>query len=393
LSTERVPLLEALGAVLAERIESPLDVPPWDNAAMDGYAVHADDVVLGAELHVTQTIPAGWSPTGALGRGECARIFTGAPIPRGADTVIRQEDTTPVPPDRVRINHDRDRAANVRRRGDDIAGGATVLKPGAELGAAQIGILASLAIADVTVHRMPRIAVMTTGDELADLSERRAILRGEKIASSNTYTMLAMAKAAGANPFDLGIASDDLADLRKRLEGAAMADLIVTSGAMSVGEHDHLRALMRETGNAMTFWRARMRPGGPVGFGRFAGRPWIGLPGNPVSTMVTFELFVRPAIRRMRGHRWVFRRATPVRVADRITAHAGLQHFLRVQISIEHGAVTARLTGSQSSGVLSSMAKADALLIVPEDRQEIEVGEVLPAIMLCETMHVEEPPF
>jgi molybdopterin molybdotransferase len=391
---ERMPLIEAAGRILGERITSPIDVPPWDNAAMDGYAARAPDVRPGAELRIVQHISAGKFPSAALGPGECARVFTGAPVPEDCDTVIRQEDVTLTAADHVRIDDDRDRATNVRRRGEDIARGSLVFEPGIELGAAQIGVIASLAIETVAAHRSPRVALLTTGDELGGLDQADAILRGEKIASSNTYTMLAMTRAAGGEPLDLGIARDDPADLRSRLEGGAtMADLIVTSGAMSVGAHDHLRTVMSEEENGLAFWRVRMRPGGPVGFGRFHGIPWIGLPGNPVSTMVTFETFVRPAIRRLAGHRWLFRRAIPVRVGERITTNARLTHFLRVRIDLEGEAVTAHLTGPQSSGILSSMAKADALLIVPEDRQAIAEGAILPAIMLCETLHLAEPPF
>jgi molybdopterin molybdotransferase len=394
LDAETVPLQAALGRVLAVPVVAPFDLPRWDNAAMDGYAVRGADLpVSGTTLAVVEEIAAGRFPARELGPGECARIFTGAPIPEGADGVIRQEDATRLDARTVRIEDLRDVDRNVRRRGEDVEDGTRVLEPGAELGPAQIGVLAALACADVGVHRRPRVAILGTGDEIATLEERDTILAGRKIASSNNYTMSAMALQAGAEVVDLGIARDDPAALRERLDLAAGADLIVTSGGMSVGEHDYLRALLQDAGGALLFWRIRMRPGAPVGFGRYGGVPWIGLPGNPVSTMVTFELFVRPAIRKLLGHGRLFRRATPVRLAEPVSTNASLQHFLRVTLTPETGALSARLTGPQGSGILSSMARADALLIVPENRDEIAEGETLQAIRLDESVHVPEAPY
>ncbi|MBE0594155.1 MAG: molybdopterin molybdotransferase MoeA [Gemmatimonadales bacterium] len=314
-------------------------------------------------------------------------------MPDGADGVIRQEDTTRLDEQTVRIEDLRDVGRNVRRLGEDVTRGTRVFEPGTELGPAQIGVLAALAQAEIEVHRRPRVAILGTGDEIATLDEMEAILTGRKMASSNSYAMVAMAEQAGAEAVDLGIARDDPGVLRERLALAADADLIVTSGGMSVGEHDHLRSLFQDTDAALLFWRLRMRPGAPVGFGRYCGVPWIGLPGNPVSAMVTFELFARPAIRKLLGHAGLFRRATAVRLGEPITTHAPLQHFLRVTLSTEAGVLTARLTGAQGSGILSSMAKANALLIVPEDRQVIGEGETLLAIALDETVHVPESPY
>jgi len=394
LPPEPVALRAGCGRVLAAPIVSPFPLPRWDNAAMDGYAVRGADLPTpGTTLTVVAEIAAGAVPHRALHRGECARIFTGAPIPDGADGVIRQEDTTRLDGRTVRIEDLRDVGRNVRRRGEDIAAGVRVFEPGTELGPAQIGVLAALAQAEVTVHRRPRVAILGSGDEIATLEERDAILAGTKIASSNSYTMLAMAELAGAEVLDLGIARDDPTELRTRLDRARGADLIVTSGGMSVGEHDHLRRLLQDTGAALLFWRLRMRPGAPVGFGRYAGVPWIGLPGNPVSTMVTFELFVRPAIRRLLGHTRVFRRTTPVRLAEPVATLATLQHFLRVTLASEDGVLSARLTGPQGSGILSSMAKADALLVVPEGCGDVAAGETLDAIPLDGTGHVPECPY
>jgi molybdopterin molybdotransferase len=401
LEPEDIDLALAQGRVLARPVTSPIDVPPWDNSAMDGYAVRTEDVQpdarSGEPLHqtlgVVETIPAGGFPTRAVGPGQCARIFTGAPMPEGADAVIRQEDCTPLDGDDVRIDDPRDAGRNVRKRGEDITKGSIVLETGTLLGPAQVGVLASLAYGTIAVHRRPEVAILTTGDELADVNDRDEILSGRKIGSSNTYTMRAMAREAGASVRDLGIAKDDPEALRRLLGDARTSDLLVTSGGMSVGEHDHLRTILSETGGRLEFWRLRMRPGAPVGFGMLHDLPWIGLPGNPVSTMVTFELFVRPAIRKLGGLATPFRRTVPALVGEPIKTAPPLQHFLRVVLEPTNGGLTARLTGSQGSGVLMSMVKAEGLLIVPEDRDEIDVGESMPAIVFGDARHVDEPAY
>jgi molybdopterin molybdotransferase len=398
LPTERLPLLDALGRVLAEDVTSPLDLPPWTNSAMDGYAVRSADLADGDgpwTLRIVAQIRAGAFPPlpRAIETGECARIFTGAPLPEGTDGVIRQEDTDPPVDGTVRLRDRRDAGRNVRHRGEDIRRGATVLAAGTSLGPAQLGVLASIAQPEATVHRTPVVAILGSGDEIADLDERDAILRGRKIASSNSYTLSAGIRAAGAVPRDLGIARDDPADLRRRLEAAAGADLLVTTAGISVGEHDYLRSVIEGMGGRIGFWRIGMRPGAPVGFGALGGCPWIGLPGNPVSAMVTFELFVRPAIRRLQGHVLPFRRTVPVEVADALRYPARLTHFLRAVVTEEDGRLRARLTGPQGSGILTSMARANALLIVPAERDEVAAGEELRGLLLDDPVHVEEPPF
>ena len=396
LSVERLRLNRALDRVLAEDITSPIDLPPWTNSAMDGYAIRSGDVDAGTgpvELRVVEEIRAGRFPTRTLRAGECARIFTGAPLPEGADGVIRQEDTDVPEPGRVRINDLRDVGHNARRRGEDIARGTVVLTKGTALGPAQLGVLASIAQREVPVHRTPTVAIMGSGDEIVDLNRREAILAGKKIASSNTYTVVANLHRAGALPRDLGIARDDPADLRRKLERAEGADLLVTTAGVSVGEHDYQRLVFESMGGRLGFWRIAMRPGAPVGFGHLGSVPWIGLPGNPVSTMVTFELFVRPAIRKLQGHTLPFRRAVPVEVAERLHYPPKLTHFLRAVVTFEDGRPRARLTGPQGSGILTSMARANALLIVPADRDTVETGEWLDAIFLNDTVHVTEPPF
>ena len=384
LPVERLPLLDALGRVLAEDAVSPLDLPPWDNSAMDGYAVRAADLEAGDgpwTLRIVEEIQAGAFPTRPLGPGECARIFTGAPIPEGADGVIRQEDTDRPRDGAIRILDRRDAGRNLRYRGEDITRGSVVLRQGTELGPAQLGVLASLAQAQVAVHRTPVVAILGSGDEIAELDERDAILAGRKIASSNTYTLTANVRRAGAVARNLGIAKDDPEDLRRRLARAAGADLLVTTAGISVGEHDYLRSVFADMGGRLGFWRIRMRPGAPVGFGMLGDCPWIGLPGNPVSAMVTFELFVRPAIRRLQGHALPFRRAVRVEVAEALHYPPRLTHFLRAVVTEEGGRLRARLTGPQGSGILTSMARANALLILPAERDDVAAGEELGALL------------
>jgi molybdopterin molybdotransferase len=397
LPVEELPLLDALGRGLAEDVVSPIDLPAWTNSAMDGYAVRAEDV-RGAtreaprRLRVTREIPAGSFPTGPLAAGEAARIFTGAPIPEGADGVIRQEDTEREG-DTVVVLLDRDAGRNLRFPGEDLRRGATVLTSGTSLGPAQLGVLASMAMKTVRVHRTPRVAIIASGDEIAELDEAEAILAGRKIASSNSYTLHALVRRTGAIPVPIGIARDTLASVREHFERAvAQADLVVSTAGVSVGEHDFVRDALAELGASLTFWRVRMRPGAPLGFARVRGVPWIGLPGNPVSTMVCFELYVRPAVRKMQGHRSLFRRTARVVTAERVRTAGRLTHFLRAVVEESGGRYLARLTGPQGSGILTSMAAANALLIVPEDRNEVAEGETLTAILLDEAWGATEQP-
>jgi len=396
LPPERVPLRQALDRVLAEDVTSPLDLPPWDNSAMDGYAVRAADIRAGVELRVIETVPAGQFPQRPVGPGEATRIFTGAPLPTGADGVVRQEDTEVPAPDRVRVTNPRDAGKNLRRRGEDIRRGATALLAGTELGPAQLGVLASITQATPLVHRAPRVAFLGSGEEIVDLDRAAEILAGTKIATSNSYTLHANIRRAGGIPLELGIARDTAESLRALFTRAReeKADLLVTTAGVSVGEHDLVRGVLGELGAVIKLWRIRMRPGAPLGFGMLGDMPWIGLPGNPVSTMVTFELFVRPAIRRLLGAALPFRRVVPVRLAEAVTLGPPLRHFLRAVVSADgDGRLEARLTGPQGSGILTSMVRANALLIVPEDRPAVPVGETLSAILLDDPHHVAAPPF
>ena len=385
----RVALPDALGLVLASPAISPITIPAWDNSAMDGYAVRAQDVERASAdtpvtLPVLETIAAGGFPSRALPPASAMRIMTGAPLPEGADTVIRVEDTDGGTT-AVTVRNARDARKNIRYRGEDIQEGTCVLEPGTAVHAAQLGVLASIGSAQVAVYARPRVAIMTSGDELVDLDRFDEVRAGRKIVSSNSYTLEALVRTAGGVPVSVGTARDDPNDIRARLERATTCDLIVTSAGISVGEFDHLRPVLEDMGVELKFWKVRMRPGAPLGFGLLRGVPWIGLPGNPVSTMVTFDLFVRPAIRKMLGHTRLFRRAVPVILEEPVSIGARLTHFLRATVRAgANGELLARLTGAQGSGILTSMAKAEALLIVPEERPRVEAGESIHAFLLTD---------
>jgi molybdopterin molybdotransferase len=393
----RVPLREALGRVLASDVVAPLSLPPWDNSSMDGYAVRATDVAgarpdAPAVLRVVGTIAAGGSADLTVGPGQAVRIMTGAPVPGGADTVVRVEDTDGGT-DRVAVRSARDAGRNVRPRGEDLARGAVALAAGTLIGAAQLGVLASVGATDVDIHRRPIVGILSSGDELVDVDRFDEVLAGRRIVASNSYTLWALAQAAGGEPVDLGLVGDDPGAIRARLEqGLSSCDVLVTSGGVSVGAFDFTREVVTALGAELRLWRVRMRPGAPIGFGLVRDVPWLGLPGNPVSAMVTFELFARPALRRMAGHRLLFRRPVSVRLDEPVTLAAPLMHFMRAVVTPAADGVvaTARLTGPQGSGLLTSMARANALVVVPEDRMRVEAGELLRAILLTDDARMAE---
>jgi molybdopterin molybdotransferase len=388
LPTETIPLREALGRVLADDVLSPIEHPPWDNSSMDGYAVRAADVESASAerpiaLPVLETIPAGQRPTRRVEPGTASRIMTGAPIPDGADSVIRVEDTDGGEA-RVEIRDARDVRRNVRPKGEDLQIGALAVARGETLGPAQIGVLASVGAARIAVHRRPRVAVLASGDELVDVDQFDAVRRGDRIVSSNSYTLVASARALGADVIDLGIVPDDPGAYAERLQSALDCDLLITSGGVSVGAFDFTKDVLTSLGAELHLWRVRMRPGAPLGFGILGRMPWLGLPGNPVSALVTFELFGRPLIRRLRGERAIFRRTIEVRTRDDIVLAAPLTHFMRAIVDWDADGAWARLTGPQGSGLLTSMALASALLVVPLDRLTVRAGETLRALLLGE---------
>jgi molybdopterin molybdotransferase len=386
LEAERVPLRNAFGRVLADDVLSPIDHPPWDNSSMDGYAVRAADIAFATEsnpvtLPVLETVRAGQRASQSVAPRTAIRIMTGAPIPDGANTVIRVEDTD-AGEKWVAIRDARDAGRNVRPRGEDLRAGDVALPRGTVVGAAHLGVLASVGCALVPVHRRPRVAVLASGDEIVDVDQYDAVRRGERIVSSNSYTIVAAARAAGAEVLDLGIVGDDPTAYEAKIARARGCDLLITSGGVSVGAFDFTKDVLRSLGAELHLWRIRMRPGAPLGFGTLDGMPWLGLPGNPVSAMVTFELFARPLIRRQHGETKVFRHTLDVRTHDDISLAAPLTHFLRAIVEWNSDGATARLTGPQGSGLLTSMARANALLVVPAERQVVRAGETLRAILL-----------
>ncbi len=391
LAAEAVPLRAALGRVCAEDILATVTMPPWSNSSMDGYAVRSADItpVMKGEpvtLRVVGTIAAGELAPKALKRGQAMRIMTGAPVPGGADSVIRKEDTDDGI-QKVEIRDARDVWKNIRQAGEDYQRGDLLAKHGTPIKPALIGVLASSGVATVQAFRRPRVAIISSGNELVDIDDFEEVIASRRIVSSNSYTLDALTRVAGGVPVDLGIAADTNASLRKKLEQAGDCDLILTSGGVSVGDLDHTRDVFAALGGKQRFWKVKMRPGAPLAFGMLNDVPWLGLSGNPVSAMVSFELFVRPALRKMQGYAALFRRTVTVTLEEDVKIAAKLTHFLRASVTRkEDGTLTARLAGLQSSGALTSMAKANALLIVPETSPTVAKGAQLKALMLDQSL-------
>lgn len=382
LGSETVELSAALGRVLAEPIVAGRDLPPWDNSSMDGFALRADDT-RGAtaprpvRLVLLGQIPAGVVADRPVGPGEGYRILTGAPMPLGADAVIPQEEVRRED-NAVVVSRPVRRGEFVRLRGEDIRKEELLLAPGAVLGPAALGMLAALGRPIVRVHQRPRVAILSTGDELVDLD---ATPGPGQIPNSNTYALSAQVREAGAIPISLGIARDAPEELEERFRWGLAADVLVSSAGVSVGDRDFVREVLERLGAELDFWKVSMRPGKPITFGRLGGRPFFGLPGNPVSSMVTFELFVRPALRRMGGDPRLFRPRVRARALEAIDNPGPRQGYLRIGLVEKCGGLGARLTGEQGSGILRSMVLADGLAVVPPDTR-IEKGEPLEVMLL-----------
>lgn len=400
LGAETVAVREALGRVLCEAVLSGRVLPPADCSAMDGYAVRRSDCLAASrdaptELAVRFEVAAGHASERAVGSGEAARIFTGAPLPPGADAVVRQEDTeADGRGERVRIQVVPEKREHVRNAGEDLQVGDRVLERGDAIRPAQVGVLASLGRAVVSVHQRPRVAILSGGDELV---EPDGDVAGGGIVSSNSYSLAAQCLEVGAEPVYLGIARDRPEDLERILRSALGADCIVSSAGVSVGDHDHVRPVLEKLGCELVFWGVHMKPGFPLTFGRFGERgPLVfGLPGNPVSAMVTFEQFVRPALLRMTGHRALFRPTVRARVRGALEKKAGRIHFVRVHLERSagpDGEIWAESTGNQSSGVLRSMTLARGLLVFPAEATRIADGEPATVQVLDESFFAGETP-
>jgi len=378
LESESVDVTAALGRVLAEPVVSRREIPPWPSSSMDGYAIRAGDTLAGpARLRLAGRIVAGALPSRPLEAGETFRIFTGAPLPDGADAVVPQEDVD-VDGDHVRVSGSVAKGAFVRPRGEDVRRGDRVLSPGQPLGSAEIGLLAALGHSPVRIHRRPRVAILSTGNELADLGAEPG---PGQIPNANTYSLMAQAKEAGAVPINLGIAPDGLEAIEERLRWGREADVLVSSAGVSVGELDLVREALTRSGAELHLWRVSMRPGKPITFGSLGRRLVFGLPGNPVSAMVTFELFVRPALLRMGGRTVVERPRLRARARVPIPNPGQRRGYLRVRLRRNGDGLEAELTGDQGSAILRSMTLADGLAVVPGDTT-IAAGGLVDVILL-----------
>jgi len=378
--SEHVGLDAAAGRVLASDLASPVDVPGFDNSAMDGYALHSRDfeAARDAGLPVTQRITAG-SVGERLQPGCAARIFTGAPLPDGADTVVMQEQCR-VAGDRVWIETTVKAGSNIRPRGNDIAAGSIVLESGTRLQAAHLGLVASVGIAMVEVSRRLRVGVFSTGDELAEPGKP---LAPGQIYNSNRYQLNALLAAQGCEMIDLGSIADDFDTTRETLlQAAAQADLVMTTGGVSVGEEDHVKAAL-ETVGTLHLWRIRMKPGKPLAFGRIGDTPFIGLPGNPVSVFVTFMLFARPYLQVMQGRIQSDPIRYPVRAGFDYRANQR-REYVRVRLHADQdGMLVAQTFPRQGSDVLSSVAWADGLVEIAEDTT-VQAGETVSFLPFAE---------
>lgn len=391
LPAEVMPLTQGLGRVLADEVVSDINLPPFANSSMDGFAVRAADVQAASEaaparLRVVMDIPAGAVPQAAIQPGEAARIMTGAPVPAGADAVVPVEDTdsgwqagTDIAlQESVGIRRATQPGANIRPAGEDVAVGQVVLQAGTVLRPQDLGILAALGRAQPDVVQQPRVAIVSTGDELVDASEP---LAPGKIRDVNSHTIAGLVTHYGGIPLRQPTARDTLEAVRAMFRAALdqQPDMIISTAGVSVGTYDVVRTVLDELGEVQ-FWRVNVRPGKPLAFGQVEGVPFFGLPGNPVSAMVTFDVFVRPALLRMQ------RRTDEAETITAITGEAlrsdGRRSYLRVRLTRQNGQIIAQTTGTQSSGALMSMVLADGLLIIPEDVTDVPAGTALPVRLL-----------
>jgi molybdopterin molybdotransferase len=384
LESERAAIVDALDRVLAEDIVAAYDIPPHANSAMDGYAVRVADTAGARDdaprrLRVAGELAAGFTRDTPVEPGTAIRIMTGAPIPPGADAVIPFEETTP-DGDAIFIRKPYPDSANIRAAGEDVRAGETVLARGAVLRPQEIGMLAALGRTDVAVIRRPRVAILSTGDEVVDTTE--ALAPG-KIRDANGYSVAAAVMKYGGIPLRLGIARDRVEELTAKVrEGLRRgADLFVTSGGVSVGDFDMVKRVLAAEGE-IAFWRVRMKPGKPLAFGTIRGVPLLGLPGNPVSALMSFELFGRPALLKMQGKTRLAKPTIEATLADEIRRKDDRRHYVRVRLETRGGETIARLTGDQGSGILLSMVHADGIAIIPEDLRRVPAGTRVRVLML-----------
>ena len=432
---ETVGLEQSLGRILAADVRANRDLPPYDVSAMDGYAVRSADLAkLPAPLAIIEDIKAGDMPTKTVRAGQCVRIMTGAPVSEGADAVIRVEDTELVSDKKVQINVAVKPGNDIRLQGEGMRNGDVVLTAGTEITPGVIGVLATVKCAQVPVSRRPRVAILSTGNELEDIDEP---VDPNKIPNSNSYALMAQVQALGIEPTLLGIARDDPTELAEYLQRGLKFDVLLVSGGTSVGVHDYVRPTIESLGVQMKFWRVAMKPGHPVAFGvlqrstesiskavegdavqgarRAATQAYLadrqgsehratqqcaastafvfGLPGNPVSSMVCFEQFVAPALRGMMGHTRLYRRVIAARLAHNVKHQPGRTEFIRVVLGRDQDGYVATSTGTQSSGALLSMAKADGLMVVPAESKGLAAGEQVTVQLLDGTVFQDDAGF
>ncbi len=380
LGCEKVGLLDALGRVLGEDIIAPRSNPPWDNSAMDGFAVrwadiHSEHAISKIpELKIVEDVAAGAVATKSVGPGEAIRIMTGAPMPAGADTVVRIEYTEPSETNVRIMLSEYGKGANIRPKGEDVQEGDCIIAKGTQLRSGEIGMLAILAKSFVLVHQRPRVGILSTGDELADLDES---FDENKIVNSNSYGIAAAVQEAGGIPILLGIAKDNPDSLKDKIRQGSTCDILVLSGGVSMGDYDFTKPVFAELGADMNFWKLAIRPGQPVAFGKIQGKLAFGLPGNPVSSMVTFDQLVRPAMLKMGGHATWERPVVKAVFQEKFFKQTNRRHFLRGILKQENGALTVRTTGGQGSGILTSMVKANGFIDVPEEVERLQPGDVV----------------
>ncbi|MDP2725264.1 MAG: molybdopterin molybdotransferase MoeA, partial [Syntrophales bacterium] len=350
LGLEKINLLNALGRVMGEDVAAGRNIPPKDNSAMDGYALRFEDTA-GASpkypviLEVIEDIPAGAVPRKSIAAGQASRIMTGAPIPEGADAVLRMEDTEKDGA-LVRIKAEVRCKQDIRMAGEDVREGAVVIHKGSIVRPAEIGMLASLGRSFISVYQRPLVAVLATGNELVDIDENSSPW---KIINSNSYSIAAQVMDLGAVTMQMGIAKDEREDLVAKFQAALRADVVISSGGVSVGDYDLVKDIMKELGSKMQFWQVAMRPGRPLVYGTIGNILLFGLPGNPVSSMISFEQFIRPALLKMMGHKKIFRKTVKAILKEGIEKRKGLTHFIRAIVSFTDGRYTASTTGEQGS--------------------------------------------
>jgi molybdopterin molybdotransferase len=388
LGAESVKLEQSLGRVLAEDIRANRDQPPYDVSAMDGFALRSEDVAsTPSTLEIIEDIKAGDMPFRTVQAGQCARIMTGAPVPPGADTVIRVEDTQALTDTQVQIDVTVKPDNDIRPRAESMRNGEVVLSSGSEITPGAIGMLAMVKRSTVQVHRQPRVAILSTGDELEGLNDP---FDANKIPDANSYALMAQVQALGIQPVLLGIARDDPDELRRYLQDGLKYDALLVSGGTSVGVHDYVRPTLQALGVQMKFWRVEMKPGHPMAFGVNDSTFIFGLPGNPVSSMVCFEQFVLPALRRMMGHTRIYRRTISARLTQDVKHKHSRTEFVRVMLGKDVDGYNASSAGDQGSGILASMSKADGLMIVPAQCKGLSAGSKVTVQLLDGTAYQHE---